>query len=52
MTSGISEACLIMKLCFTIGREIPIMSVSWNASVPTMVLGTWPEMITMGIESI
>ncbi|MCY1465279.1 hypothetical protein D9M71_834020 [compost metagenome] len=52
MTSGISDACLIMKLCFTIGREIPIMSVSWNASVPTMVLGTWPEMTTIGMESM
>ncbi len=29
-----------MKLCLTIGREMPIMSVSWKASVPTMVLGT------------
>ncbi|MNP65863.1 hypothetical protein D3C76_1614940 [compost metagenome] len=42
----------MMKLCFTIGREIPTMSVSWKASVPTTVLGTWPEMITIGIESM
>ena len=42
----------MMKLCFTIGREIPTMSVSWNASVPTMLLGTWPDRITIGMESM
>ncbi len=24
---------------------------SWNASVPMAVVGTWPQMTTMGIES-
>ena len=42
----------MMKLCFTIGREIPTMSVSWKASVPTMPLGTWPDSTTMGMESM
>lgn len=28
------------------------MSVSWNASVPTMLLGTWPDRITIGMESM
>ena len=42
----------MMKLCFTMGREIPTMSVSWKASVPTMRLGTWPDSTTIGIESM
>ena len=42
----------MMKLCFTIGREMPTMSVSWKASVPTMLLDTWPEITTIGMESM
>ena len=41
-----------MKLCFTIGREIPTMSVSWKPSVPMSELWTWPEITIMGIESM
>jgi len=52
MVPGISSARLTMKLCFTIGREMPTISVSWNASSPTRWLATWPESTTMGIESI
>jgi hypothetical protein len=35
-----------------IGSVIPVMSASWNASVPTMALGTWPVMATIGTESM
>ena len=41
-----------MKLCFTIGREMPIMSVSWKASPPIFSCGTWPEITTSGMESM
>ena len=29
-----------MKLCFTIGREMPTMSVSWKESVPMRSVAT------------
>ena len=38
--------------CFTIGRVMPKMSVSWKASVPIAGRGTWPVITTMGTESI
>ena len=31
---------------------MPVMSVSWNASLPSALEGTWPVMQTMGEESI
>jgi len=39
-------------LCFVIGSVMPVMSVSWKASVPTSRLPTWPVMQTIGEESI
>jgi hypothetical protein len=41
-----------MKLCFTIGRDMPNMSVSWKASSPIFSRGTCPEITTIGIESM
>ena len=41
-----------MKLCFTIGRDRPIMSVSWKASSPIQSERTWPDSTTMGMESM
>jgi hypothetical protein len=38
--------------CFTIGRVIPVASVSWNASVPISDERTWPVTQTRGVESI
>ena len=35
-----------------IGTVMPMMSVSWNASVPSNALETWPVMATNGEESI
>ena len=31
---------------------MPNVSASWNASLPISLVGTWPVMATMGIESI
>ena len=41
-----------MKLCLTIGIVIPIVSASWNPSVPSRCVWTWPVMNTTGTESI
>ena len=35
-----------------IGSVTPVTSVSWNASLPSSVDGTWPVMQTIGTESI
>ena len=34
------------------GRVAPVISVSWKASEPSTLVGTWPVMHTMGLESI
>ena len=34
------------------GRVTPVMSVSWNPSLPISLLPTWPVMQTIGTESI
>jgi hypothetical protein len=34
------------------GRVMPVTSVSWKASLPRTLDGTWPVMNTVGIESI
>jgi len=39
-------------LCFTQGRVTPMASTSWNASRPIACVGTCPEMMTIGIESM
>ena len=47
-----SFGSLTRKLCLTIGRVIPTVSHSWNASRPIAAVGTWPEMITIGMLSM
>jgi len=47
-----SRASLTRKLCLTMGRVMPTVSHSWKASSPIAAVGTWPEMITIGIESM
>ena len=47
-----SDARDTRKLCFVIGRVMPVMSVSWNASDPMRLLPTCPVMQTIGDESI
>ena len=39
------------KLCFVMGRVMPVMSISWNESLPIMELLKLPVMATRGIES-
>ncbi len=52
ITAGISFTSWTSQECFTIGIVIPVMSHSWNASVPIRVERTWPVMQTSGVESI
>ncbi len=47
-----SLGSLTRKLCLTIGRVMPTVSHSWKASRPMAAVGTCPEMITIGIESM
>ncbi len=49
---GMSSAEATRKLCLVIGRVMPQMSASWNASVPIAPLGTWPVIATRGTESM
>jgi hypothetical protein len=48
-TSASWRTSFTRKLCFTIGRVMPTVSHSWNASRPMAAVGTWPVMITIGI---
>ncbi len=34
------------------GKVMPVMSISWKASLPRNIEPTWPVMQTMGDESI
>ena len=49
---GMSWADVTSSLCLVTERVMPIVSHSWNASVPMAPVGTWPVMTTMGIESM
>ena len=49
---GMSSALCTRKLCLTIGRETPIISVSWKESVPIRLDFTCPDITTIGVESI
>jgi hypothetical protein len=46
-----SLASVTRALCLVIGSVMPVMSVSWNASLPSSLEGTFPVMNTVGIES-
>jgi hypothetical protein len=48
---GMSAVFRTRKLCFTIGRVIPKMSTSWNASVPISGDPTWPVIAIIGTLS-
>ena len=41
----------VVALCFVMGNVIPVMSISWKASVPITALETLPVMATKGTES-
>ena len=51
-TAGaMSSARVTRKLCLVMGRVMPVMSISWKASVPRTLEETWPVMATMGMLS-
>ena len=52
MIEGRSRPSWTSHECLTIGIVIPVMSHSWNPSVPISVERTWPVMQTSGVESI
>ena len=52
MASGMSSARVTSSLCLVTDRVMPIVSHSWNASVPIAGYGTWPVMTTIGTESM
>ena len=49
---GMSAASVTSQLCFVTPRVIPVVSLSWKASVPIALVATWPLMQTNGIESM
>jgi hypothetical protein len=51
-TRGTSFASWMSHECLTIGIVTPVMSHSWNASVPISGVRTCPVMQTSGVESI
>ena len=52
ITRGMSAVSRTSSLCLVTGMVIPVMSASWNASLPTTAVGTWPVIATTGTESI
>ncbi len=52
IVSTMSAGSFTRKLCFVTGIVMPVMSASWNASLPTTGVGTWPVIATIGTESI
>jgi hypothetical protein len=47
-----SRTSLTRKLCFTQGRVMPTVSTLLEGVLADGGVGTWPEMITIGIESM
>ena len=52
MASGISIGSRIMIECLTTGMVMPVTSASWNPSVPSRSVRTWPVMKTVGTLSM
>ena len=51
-TRGMSSTFLMSQLCFVMPMVTPVMSHSWNASVPMEAVATWPDTTTSGVESM
>ena len=51
-TRGMSRTSVISQLCLVIPMVMPVMSLSWKASVPMAVVATWPVTTTRGMESM
>ena len=49
---GMSSTSVISQLCLVMPIVMPVMSLSWNASVPMEVVATWPVTTTSGVESM
>src|SRR3954454_2364507 len=49
---GMSWAEVTSRLCLVMPMVMPVMSASWNASVPRADVGTWPVITTIGTESM
>ena len=52
IAAGSRSALVTSSLCLVTGSVIPVMSASWNASVPIIAVDTWPVIATIGTESI
>ena len=52
IASATPPGSVTSMLCFVTGIVMPVMSASWNASLPTTGVGTWPVIATIGTESI
>ena len=52
MAAGIRATSVTSSLCLVTGSVIPVMSASWNASVPIRLVPTWPVIATIGTESM
>ncbi len=52
MTRGMSWGSVTSQLCFVIGIVMPVMSASWNASVPMSGRDTFAVRATSGTESM
>src|SRR3954465_5609206 len=52
MAIGMACASVTRKLCLVTDWVMPVMSASWNASVPMAAVGPWPVMHTIGTESM
>ena len=50
--AGIRSTSVTSSLCLVIGSVMPVMSASWNASVPIRLVPTWPVIATIGTESM
>ena len=51
-TRGMSAPSVISQLCLVMPMVMPVMSLSWKASVPMAAVATCPVTTTSGIESM
>ena len=51
-TRGMSATSVTSQLCLVIPIVMPVMSLSWKASVPIAAVATCPVTTTRGIESM
>ena len=49
---GMSSTSVMSQLCLVMPMVMPVMSLSWNASLPIEVVATCPVTTTRGVESM